>query len=589
MSQVDDIAPIALAVVILTFNEEKHIAAAIESALQVTDAIVVIDSGSTDKTIEIAEKYGAKIFYRAWDNDFAAQRNFASDKTEARWLLHLDADERISAALAVSIKKALADDGEGKNIYTFQRLNAVFGQKIRFGAYRPKKIKRLYPRRKAFWRGKVHEKLESELPKKFLPGELTHYALDDWEEHARKSESYSSLWAKEARDRGKKISLFGALLYAFFSFAGSAILRGGFLDGSMGLALCHLSSAHTLTKYLKLWQMQKQNISQPQPGDRVLWMCFGAFGDIIENMANAQVFKRRFPETHLAFLSIPEVTPLLRRQPYLDEVVEGGRRPVGVLWRTLHKIKAGSYQWLINNWHRGLHPYLLNRFSGIPHKIGESPFAFLNGTYELLPEECFRAWNLDIAERTTPALFVEHSDKEEAKSILRDLPERRVFVLIGSSRLKKMWPAQRWVEFLGALLREGWGVVLNGHGPVENEMGRTIEATLRHPHLLNLVDRLDFCQMAAISQACAVTIGNDTGPLHMAAVGGVPSIGLFASSTSRDVGLRMSWFLEVCADTWAKSRGQEISPTNPFALLSLMPAEYVLKQFHSFIRNQKGQ
>ncbi|GHS89095.1 hypothetical protein AGMMS49957_11710 [Synergistales bacterium] len=565
----------SLAVVILTFNEERHIAAAIKSALQVTDEIIVIDSGSADKTIEIAKQYGARIFSRAWDNDFSAQRNFASDKTSARWLLHLDADERLSETLAAEIKKAI----EGpERLYYLTRFNVVLGQKMLWGAYRPDKIRRLYPRERAFWQGKVHEGLKSELPEKSLSGEMLHYTVYDWEEYFNKFNSYTTIWAKEAYAQNKRTSLPAALAHAFFAFLKTTLIYGGLLDGAMGVALCYTSSTYTLTKYLKLLRLQISEIAIPKPGERVLWMCFGAFGDVMENLANARIFKRRFPEVHLSFLSVPEVAPLLRKQPYLDEVVEGSRRPVRVFLSTLRKMRNGSYNWLINNWHTGWHPYILSRFSGIPHKAGEAPFSFLNKTYEFSAKYAFDVWNLDISDRSSAVISVDSLDKEEAANLLKDLPRRRVFALIGASRLRKMWPTRHWIEFLSALVAEGWGVALNGHGRLESEIGRDIEKALQSPRLLNLVDRLDFCQMAAISQNCSVAIGNDTGPLHLAALGGVPTIGLFARHTSQDVDLRMPWFMEVCAEE------QRESNDDPATLMASLSAEFVLKRFHSFMR-----
>ena len=97
-----------LAIVILTKNEENNIVDVIENARQCTNEILIIDAGSTDKTVELAENCGAKVFYRAWDNDFAAQRNFALDKTAADFIFYIDADERLTPKTVEHVKKILA-------------------------------------------------------------------------------------------------------------------------------------------------------------------------------------------------------------------------------------------------------------------------------------------------------------------------------------------------------------------------------------------------------------------------------------------------------------------------------------------------
>jgi hypothetical protein len=244
-----------LAVIILAFNEEKDIAGAVESARQVTDEVIVIDSGSSDRTVEIAEERGARVVFRSWDDDFSAQRNFASDKTSAHWLLHLDADERIDEELAGSVKKTVSDGLEC--IYSFRRFNIAFGRNFKYGPLRPSRIRRLYPRGKAVWSGKVHEGLFGELPQKTLAGALIHYTYDSWEECNRKFESYTSLWAEGAFDKGKRVTLVGALMHAAVAFVQSALLHGGVLDGADGVRMCWHHARFTLTKYMKLRRIQR--------------------------------------------------------------------------------------------------------------------------------------------------------------------------------------------------------------------------------------------------------------------------------------------------------------------------------------------
>lgn len=244
----------SIAVVILAFNEEKHIAEAIQSAKFVTDEILIIDSGSTDKTAEIAEQNGARVVLREFDKDFSRQRNFALDQTKASWLLHLDADERISEDLAQSIKQAVSQ-GEEK-VYSFWRSNIVFGKKFKYGVFRPDKVKRLFPRNGGIWQGKVHESLKSDLPEAVLTGQLIHYPYETWEQYFTKFNSYTSIWATDAFKKGKRTSIIGALLHALFSFLKVTFINLGILDGLMGLVMCCFHFSYTLAKYIKLYKLQ---------------------------------------------------------------------------------------------------------------------------------------------------------------------------------------------------------------------------------------------------------------------------------------------------------------------------------------------
>ena len=248
-----------IAVVIIAYNEEKHIRKAVESAQKVTDEIIIIDSYSKDKTVEIAKKCGAKVFFRTWDDDFSAQRNFASDKTSAEWLLHIDADERITDTLADNIKQAVVS-GQ-KKVYAFKRKNIVFGQKFGFGVFKPDKVKRFFPRLQGRWEGSVHEGIKSDLTVATLPGELIHYPYDSWEQYFNKFNQYTTIWAQSAYERGKKTSLFAALLRATAAFAKMFIINLSFLDGLLGIVLtCHHFS-YTLAKYTKLYNLQRTKSS----------------------------------------------------------------------------------------------------------------------------------------------------------------------------------------------------------------------------------------------------------------------------------------------------------------------------------------
>jgi glycosyltransferase involved in cell wall biosynthesis len=249
-----------LSVIILTKNEEKDIEAAVQNARQCADEVLIVDSGSTDRTVELAEKNGARTVFRAWDNDFAAQRNFALSQTEADWVLYLDADERMNDEMIGAIKKVVAagpSEAGGKKQYKIQRKSVAFGKKFSYGPLYPDWVTRLFPGKSVTWVGKVHEHPECNLPLEKLPGHMEHYTYRDWQEWEEKMGRYSSIWAEEAWHKGRRASLPEALLHGIGSLFSTLILRRGFLDGWMGICLCCMYVSYTMLKYLKLYQKQK--------------------------------------------------------------------------------------------------------------------------------------------------------------------------------------------------------------------------------------------------------------------------------------------------------------------------------------------
>ena len=246
-----------LAIAILTKNEESNIVDVIENARQCTDEILIIDSGSTDKTVELAEKLGAKVFYRAWDNDFSAQRNFALDKTSADFIFYIDADERLTPKTVAHIKKILAQDNFNFQ-YKVQRKTTAFGQIFNYGVLYPDYVLRMFPREKVQWRGKVHERPECPCEIETLQGYLEHYTYRSWSQWQDKSKLYSTIWAENAFKSGKRTSKAGAFLHASAGFFKMFFLKLGFLDGWYGFYTCANHFFNTMLKYLKLLELQKK-------------------------------------------------------------------------------------------------------------------------------------------------------------------------------------------------------------------------------------------------------------------------------------------------------------------------------------------
>lgn len=250
-----------LSVIILTKNEENDIEATIQKSWQCADEVLVVDSGSTDKTVELARKNGARVVFRAWDNDYAAQRNFGLTQTDADWVLFLDADERPNDDLAQAVRnivKADSPDKNDKKQYSFKRKAIAFGTRLNYGVLYPDWVPRLFPRMHVTWVGKIHERPVSELPLEKLPGHVDHYTYRSWQEWWSKMGQYSTIWAEERYKQGKRTSLFVAFLHGIGNLLSMLVLRGGFLDGWMGICLSFMYCSYTLQKYLKLYELQKR-------------------------------------------------------------------------------------------------------------------------------------------------------------------------------------------------------------------------------------------------------------------------------------------------------------------------------------------
>ncbi|WP_037354010.1 glycosyltransferase family 2 protein [Selenomonas sp. FC4001] len=245
-----------LAVIILTKNEEANIEGAMESAA-FADEIVIIDSGSTDRTKELAERHGAKFVSHPMDDEgFAGQRNFALTQTNAEWVLYLDADERLNDKLALEIKKHIAECPQ--YAAEIKRVNVVMGQTMYHGVYRPDYCQRLFKRENVRWESVVHEHAVTDMPTVCLKTPMKHLCLTNWHQYISKLDRYTTLMAEEMKLRGKKVGWLQMHSHAMFAFLKMYLLKGGFLDGKLGFILCQLHYFYTLMKYVKLHDLYKQ-------------------------------------------------------------------------------------------------------------------------------------------------------------------------------------------------------------------------------------------------------------------------------------------------------------------------------------------
>jgi glycosyltransferase involved in cell wall biosynthesis len=255
-----------LSVTIITLNEADHIADAIRSAAW-ADEVIVVDSGSSDGTIDLARQAGARVECRAWTG-WIDQKNFAAGLAAHDWILSLDADERITPALAEEVRATLRAEPPVHG-YRIPRVTFHLGRWIRTTDFYPDFQTRLYDRRAARWQGgHVHESVTVDGPAGQLTQELQHYSYRDLADHLERINTYSSLAARTMLENGRRAGFADILLHPPAAFLRNYILRRGFLDGTAGLTISAINAYWVFLKFAKLWELGRNPKSQiPDPNE----------------------------------------------------------------------------------------------------------------------------------------------------------------------------------------------------------------------------------------------------------------------------------------------------------------------------------
>ncbi|HYL90433.1 MAG TPA: glycosyltransferase family 2 protein [Burkholderiales bacterium] len=244
----------SLSAVLITRNASAVLDSCLES-LAFVDEIVVVDSASTDATVEIAQRRGAKVVQKEWLG-FGRQKQFAVDQAKHDWVLCIDSDERVSAELAESIRRALA--APVSPVYRMPRRNRFMGRWLSHGEGYPDWSPRLFNRLNARWSDDlVHEKVLYAVTPGTLEGDLMHDASDDLATYLDRQNRYTTLAARQAYELGKSSSVFHLLFSPVVRFIKFYVLRLGFLDGVPGLLHISIGCMNSYMKYAKLIELRR--------------------------------------------------------------------------------------------------------------------------------------------------------------------------------------------------------------------------------------------------------------------------------------------------------------------------------------------
>ena len=240
-----------LSVGIITFNEENRIGKTIDAIKGIADEIIVVDSESRDRTVEIAKFKGAKVFVEKWKG-YGPQKNSVLEKCCGEWILLLDADEVVSPELKEKIKMIINSSNPSSEVYKIKLRNIAFGRKIKFGGWDDYVIRLWKNGKVKISNREVHEKYQTKEKIEKINELIIHYTYDSIEEFLEKLNRYTSQSAKEYIKNKKNPSFIKIYSKMLFRFVKMYILQLGFLDGYEGYLLAKYSSIYTMTKYTKL-------------------------------------------------------------------------------------------------------------------------------------------------------------------------------------------------------------------------------------------------------------------------------------------------------------------------------------------------
>jgi len=243
--------------IVITLNEEANLARALES-LAWADEIIIVDSQSRDRTVEIARRFTERVIVRQWPG-YSAQKNFAASQASHDWIFSLDADEEVSADLRREIESLKRAAEPAEAAYEMSRLTFYLGRWIRHSGWYPDWKVRLYDRRRARWVGDfVHEGLAVDGAVARLTGDLLHFTVRDASEHHLRIDRYTTLAADQARAQGKQASIASIIFSPALTFIRSYVFKLGFLDGLQGYAIARFAAHYVFLKNLKLRELSNR-------------------------------------------------------------------------------------------------------------------------------------------------------------------------------------------------------------------------------------------------------------------------------------------------------------------------------------------
>ncbi|MCX5667114.1 MAG: glycosyltransferase [Candidatus Omnitrophica bacterium] len=545
----------SISAVILSKNSEKKIEKCLESLAGWADEILLVDGGSTDKTADIAKRFGAKVYFHAFSGSFAEERNFGTEKASSDWVLQLDSDEIVSDAFKKKCDEILP--GTKCAAFKFRRKNVFLGHEFTYGGWYHWS-QHLFKNLSARYEGRVHEKMVVNGNVGFIDADMLHIPFDSISEFIERQNRYTDLQAADIIDQEKDLTRkkikYNLKVKPAKLFRKIYFNKKGYKEGLHGLIFAILSSYVHFLKWAKVWERTKNR-------KKILIVRNDRFGEFLLNIPAIRAVKETFKESKIILAVDPYVKELAGKVPHADEVIiwKNGKHSLFETIRFSFFLKKKDIDIAIimnPSKDTNIAAYLAN----IPERIGyDHKWSFLltkrKSDLKHLGQKHEVEYNLDLVklagvasrhcEEDAVRLFSDEAifKSEIASASLsfglamtgEGIPLHRndheeffdntIAIHPWTSDPAKQWPEERFRELALRIVKETNSGVLIVGGP--EELQKSAIFNNFDKRIDNLTGKTTLVELASILKKSKLLISGDSGPIHLACAVGTPVIALF--------------------------------------------------------------
>jgi ADP-heptose:LPS heptosyltransferase len=510
-----------LSAVILTKNSGKKIEKCLASLKGWADEIILVDGGSTDNTIDIAGRFGARVYTHPFSGSFAGERNFGTDKAAGDWVLQLDSDEIITDAFKKKCGEILP--ATKCAAFKFRRKNVFLGHEFTYGGWYHWS-QHLFKKGRARYEGRVHEKMIVDGDVGLIDADILHIPFDSISEFIERQNRYTDLQAADIMDQEKDLNRksirYNLKVKPAKLFRKIYFNKKGYKEGAHGLVFAILSSYVHFLKWAKVWEVVKER-------KNILVIRNDRFGEFLLNIPAIRALKEKFPQSRIILAVDSYVMDLAKKIPHVDEVIffDSRRHSIFdvIVFARILKKKNIDMAFVMNP---SKYSNIAIFLAGIPERIGYDhkwDFLLTKKIEDLkrLARKHEVEYNLDLVK----AVGAETDNKNLALNIDDDGKENIIAIHPWTSDPVKQWPVERFRELALKMVKETDVSVIIVGGP--GELHKSVAFNNVDKRIKNMTGKTTLVELASLLKRSKLLVSGDSGPVHLACAVGTPVVALF--------------------------------------------------------------